>query len=334
MSSTRQSSVTPSVASSSSYDSSVRGNTKQLYCVCRKPDQGSWMINCEVCNDWFHGTCVSLDETDEPLIGTYVCPICTGQGKGRTTWVRKCRLDACKRPAIAPAKGSKASKGSKYCSPEHAVLFFTRKLQHLHTDSITPQQLKALVNEVNVDEFKVLGNHEPEILPEILNKYRTMEDESRLADLRLEREKINRKLEIVELRQNFFHLVVEKAKQLNLNLKAALPIVIGKNKGKSKAKEICGYDGRLSLDEAEFLEWSASEEGNRILTERKIEGDSECTVEKRRCRHVGWQSLRDEDILMEESQLRGRLDAISRQEMAITAKQKVRVRNANLIMCR
>src|ERR1700721_2676315 len=112
ISSTRQSSITPSIASSSSYDSTIR-TSKQLYCVCRKPDQGTWMINCESCNDWFHGSCVSLEESDEPLIDTYICSVCEAQGKGKTSWRRKCRLDGCKNPAIQGVKGVKGAKGTK-----------------------------------------------------------------------------------------------------------------------------------------------------------------------------------------------------------------------------
>ena len=279
------------------------------------------MINCEICNDWFHGTCVSLEESDEPLIDTYICPICTAEGKGETSWNRKCRLEGCKKPAIQAVKGSrgggKGSKGSKYCSDEHAIQFFKSKLDDLDTESITRQQLKALIQGISVDEFKLLGDSEPKIPDNILSKYKSPDDDSRLADLRLEREKISRKMEIVTLRQTFLHLVIEKTKQLNADLKSLIPQQLSTTKSKAKAKEICGYDERLSLDDAEFLEWSASDEGKRIFGERRIDGEGGCNVEKRRCRHSGWQALRGEDILMEESLLRSQLDGISRQETMI-----------------
>lgn len=304
------------------------------------------MINCETCNDWFHGACVSLEESDEPLIDTYVCPNCTAQGKSKTTWHRKCRLHGCKNPAIRAVKavrGGKAVKGSKYCSDEHAIQFFKNKLQELGTETITRGQLKSLITQVaNVDEFKVLGDHEPVVPNDVLAKFKSPDDDSRLADLRLEREKILRKMEILQLRQTFLHLVVENAKQLNADLKSAMPqhLSVGKTKAKIKAKEICGYDGRLSLDDTEFLEWSATEEGRRIFAERKIDGDDACNFEKRRCRHASWQALRGEDILMEESILRSQLDGISRQETMIKycfalyelisrERQKVRTRNAD-----
>jgi COMPASS component SPP1 len=280
------------------------------------------MINCEVCNDWFHGTCVSLEESDEPLIDTYICPICTAKGKGKTSWIRKCRLDGCKKPAIQAAKGShgngKGARGSKYCSDEHAIQFFKTKLNDLDKESLTKQQLKAILTVIgSVDEFKVLGDNEPIIPDSLLAKYKSPDDDSKLADLRLEREKISRKMEIVQLRKTFLHLIVEKTKQLNADLKSALPQQLAVGKSKPKAKEICGYDERLSFDDAEFLEWTVSDEGKRIFNERTIDGDGGCILEKRRCRHFGWQGLRGEDILMEESLLRSQLDGISRQEAVI-----------------
>jgi COMPASS component SPP1 len=264
---------------------------------------------------------VSLEEADEALIETYICSGCEAHGKGKTIWVRKCRLDGCKKPAIPAVKGTKGikgTKGSKYCSDEHGVQFFKLKLGGLDPDSITRQQLKALLDAVaGVDEFKALGEEEPTISEETLLKYKTVDDDSQFADLQLEREKILRKLEIVELRRTYLHLAVEKAKQLNLDLKNSLPQQLTVGKNKQKAKEICGFDERLLLDDSEFLEWSATEEGKRIFTERRIDGDRECQVEKRRCRHNGWQALRGEDILMDESLLRSQLDGISRQEKMI-----------------
>lgn len=210
---------------------------------------------------------------------------------------------------------------------------------------MTKEALKALLDGVtSVDQLKVLGAEEPVPLPETeLSKFRTAEDESRSADLRLEREKIQRKLEIVALRQQFLHFVIEKTKSTNADLKAAQPAPTT-GKSKTKPKELCGYNDRLSLDDTEFLEWSGSE-GKKVFAEKRVEERVNCVVEKRRCRHVGWQQLRGEDILMEESLLRDQLDGIQREENILRyespplfrcgvltlarERQKVRARNAN-----
>jgi hypothetical protein len=44
-----------------------------LYCVCRRPDSGKWMIACDGCEDWYHGECVKIREEDGDLIDKYYC---------------------------------------------------------------------------------------------------------------------------------------------------------------------------------------------------------------------------------------------------------------------
>ncbi|KAK3621989.1 COMPASS (complex proteins associated with Set1p) component [Elasticomyces elasticus] len=95
-----------------------------LYCICRKPDNGTFMIGCDgTCDDWYHGKCVGIEERDKNLIDKYLCPSCTKAGKGRTTWKRMCRREGCRLPAkVGKNKGGEG--GSKYCSEECGVLFF------------------------------------------------------------------------------------------------------------------------------------------------------------------------------------------------------------------
>jgi len=46
----------------------------QLFCICRKPDDHSYMIGCDgVCEDWFHGKCVNIRQEDGELIDKYIC---------------------------------------------------------------------------------------------------------------------------------------------------------------------------------------------------------------------------------------------------------------------
>jgi hypothetical protein len=49
----------------------------QEYCLCCAPSDG-WMIGCEHCDDWFHGRCIGLKETDN--VENYVCPRCVVHG--------------------------------------------------------------------------------------------------------------------------------------------------------------------------------------------------------------------------------------------------------------
>ena len=34
--------------------------SQDVYCVCRGPDDGSFMLLCDACSDWFHGRCVGV----------------------------------------------------------------------------------------------------------------------------------------------------------------------------------------------------------------------------------------------------------------------------------
>ncbi|ESN99531.1 hypothetical protein HELRODRAFT_84338 [Helobdella robusta] len=48
-----------------------------LYCICRKPyESNQFMIECDVCNDWFHGKCVGIKEQSASDIEFYHCPNC------------------------------------------------------------------------------------------------------------------------------------------------------------------------------------------------------------------------------------------------------------------
>ncbi|MCJ1471073.1 hypothetical protein MMC07_009721 [Pseudocyphellaria aurata] len=87
----------------------------ELFCICRKPDDHTWMIACDgPCQDWFHGRCVGMDEKDGNLIDRYICPNCKSNGIGQTTWKPMCRLETCRDPARVTG-----SKPSKYCSDAH-----------------------------------------------------------------------------------------------------------------------------------------------------------------------------------------------------------------------
>ncbi|XP_069501408.1 histone lysine demethylase PHF8 isoform X2 [Ambystoma mexicanum] len=48
-----------------------------VYCLCRLPyDVTRFMIECDACQDWFHGSCVGLEEEKAADIDLYHCPNC------------------------------------------------------------------------------------------------------------------------------------------------------------------------------------------------------------------------------------------------------------------
>lgn len=189
----QQSSPQPSQDNGSGADDDGEGgdyvDENELFCVCRKPDDHTWMIGCDGgCDDWFHGRCVNMKEQDSELIDKYVCPRCQANGRGKTMWKPMCRLQGCRAPARVTGKTP-----SKYCSDEHGVKFMREKAYgknyghgrdsasrkkrkpngdvlydesssddghqpHLRGGVLRPGELKALVNATkDVHEFKRLG---------------------------------------------------------------------------------------------------------------------------------------------------------------------------------
>ena len=69
-----QSSPAPNTSDANPDDDQDADEDSELFCVCRKPDDHTWMIACDGgCEDWFHGRCVNIDEKDGNLIDKYIC---------------------------------------------------------------------------------------------------------------------------------------------------------------------------------------------------------------------------------------------------------------------
>ncbi|XP_071513894.1 nucleosome-remodeling factor subunit NURF301 [Panulirus ornatus] len=50
---------------------------KELFCFCRQPyDETQFYICCEQCEDWYHGKCVGIMQTEADDIDDYICPKC------------------------------------------------------------------------------------------------------------------------------------------------------------------------------------------------------------------------------------------------------------------
>jgi hypothetical protein len=44
--------------------------------LCRKPDNGDFMIGCDFCSEWYHGKCVNITRKQAADIKRYSCPKC------------------------------------------------------------------------------------------------------------------------------------------------------------------------------------------------------------------------------------------------------------------
>lgn len=120
--SSRQPSPTPSASIGTPASSNDDG---EVFCICRKGDNHTWMIACDgPCEEWYHGKCIGIRERDGELIDKFFCPMCQEKNGLVTTWKRMCRRIDCRKPARVLEEPP-----SKYCSVECGRMFFVDLLQ-------------------------------------------------------------------------------------------------------------------------------------------------------------------------------------------------------------
>ena len=48
----------------------------RIYCFCKKPWDNQFMIQCDFCEEWYHGKCVDVTPTEALHIDKYKCRAC------------------------------------------------------------------------------------------------------------------------------------------------------------------------------------------------------------------------------------------------------------------
>lgn len=306
---------------SSHHNQDFHGDDINSSCICRKGDTGKWMIACDNCDEWLHGSCVNLTESKAQLLIKYVCPKCTESTQLTSIFKRKCRLPGCD----LPIEYEKHVKGdinpkpiSKYCSPDHGVQFFRDLVKKATTQKefdqnvLTPAQLAAFVNSCkSVKQFHKLGARFPaaNLLPseQEIEAAFSETDKKLVNELQQKIDGIQEKLKYNELKMQFITQCKERAKLISEELiKQGLlngeieeePKRPKKKKKQPKSKrDICGYNFKLTLGDEEWIDFIDSELGQTMLTQdlRQLEEQDRtftCLNDKRKCpRHSGWQSL-------------------------------------------
>uniref|UniRef100_A0A665VYJ0 PHD finger protein 8 n=1 Tax=Echeneis naucrates TaxID=173247 RepID=A0A665VYJ0_ECHNA len=68
-----------------------------VYCLCRLPyDVTRFMIECDICQDWFHGSCVGVEEDKAAEIDLYHCPNCQVTHGPSVSKLQLLRRDPCR----------------------------------------------------------------------------------------------------------------------------------------------------------------------------------------------------------------------------------------------
>lgn len=281
--------------------SNFKNDSYELYCICQKPDTGCWMIACDGCDNWYHGECVKIAETDEELLDKYFCDICTKKGKGRTMWKRKCRLSSCRKPALIFTFPP-----SKYCSMEHGIEYFKERLCH---SMLEKSEIAALARSVNSFEaFKSLGDTFPFADDFVLDN----ESLSLLRLINIQQEEIYERLKQIEVRMIYINFAKDRAKKINEEIRSD-----------GSKKEICALDYRLSWDDDDWNAWIVND-GKKIFNDGKLEGyDLICLTEKRKCfKHNNWVTIKIEEAELEQIICRETLQKLRRQEQKIYKRQR------------
>nr|OQO28872.1 hypothetical protein B0A51_03454 [Rachicladosporium sp. CCFEE 5018] len=280
-----------------------------MYCICRRPDTGTFMIGCDgTCDDWFHGKCVGIEERDKNLIDKYMCPNCTSGGVGKTTWKRMCRRSGC-RQAARVGKNKSGGSGSKYCSDDCGVLFFremtanargreqtakSRASRRVKVDDaetvidpgargglLAPGEVRALLDtSKTLDDFKKLGEGvlSPPATPGDKGNDGGIDTSSGTTLNEQETSELAGITAKKEAARDRHSLLKDRLKFVSLVKQAASRAMAEKEL--KATKDYCGFDPRLEWSEEQFAVWRRSAAGKRayemdLLDVEPTEADEE-----------------------------------------------------------
>ncbi|KXG48771.1 Zinc finger, PHD-type [Penicillium griseofulvum] len=294
----------PKQSTAQENDDSDSFDENAIFCICRRPDNHTWMIACDGdCDDWYHGKCVNIDPRDADLIERYICPNCANAGKGCTTWKPMCRLVECRKPARAKAKPP-----SKYCCDDHGREFMRKQTQQLKQRArqtnglfddlgsmggiLTAGDLKAAIMGVSsTQEFRKLGDRIISPPPQIDEKESAgpgVKDESKPQSgrwlgvdvhangMEYSQDEIAKIEKLRKQRDELLHrkeMLAARTTFVSLLKPRAKGVVekLKQHEPKGGWKDICGFDSRLSWSDEEFDEWRLSDAGKKALAEGTAE---------------------------------------------------------------
>ncbi|KAF1816577.1 hypothetical protein P152DRAFT_492965 [Eremomyces bilateralis CBS 781.70] len=254
----------------------------EVYCICRRGDDHSFMLACDNCDEWFHAQCVRLTKSDCDQIDAYICPNCEKDHGLQSTWKPLCRNPVCQR--VARVGDDYDARESKYCSDDCAVQFFRDKAsldsdkanhakrrkanrtdhdansdphdtstERRRGDALRLQDLRSIVDHVGTssDKFHALGDRDLAMLTPPDSGGVSLPDDE-LPLLPEERAALRRIEEAKE---------TTRARRAYLNDRSELIQLARENAGRwaeregLKVKDVCGFDGRLVWDEGRLRRW-------------------------------------------------------------------------------
>ncbi|CAO3683571.1 unnamed protein product [Rhizopus stolonifer] len=171
----------------------------KLYCICRKPyDSTRFMIACDVCDDWFHGECISIKEIESEFVDLYYCHKCSKVAGKHTSWKPKCSNPACNKAARI---SSHLGNLSKYCSSICGIQVARARLQLLEIK----RRNATRVHLPSIPEL-VIGKLKHSRINSLADKG----DRERLIQIQQERNDIRCSVDILKKKSKFVELLVKQ----------------------------------------------------------------------------------------------------------------------------
>ncbi|CAG8547719.1 5358_t:CDS:2, partial [Scutellospora calospora] len=272
---------------------------EQLYCICRSSDGQSFMIECDNCDEWFHGACVKISSEESLMVDKFYCPNCTGF---KTSWkAEKCKYQPCKKPARFIK--------SKFCSIKCGMDYSRILLEKEERAA----KMKALLNKKNKD------NKKGPVKRNVTNRTGQLEDGEKLKRIANKEAKIKKELEEIETLNNVAGRSTEKVQsesdQVDSDGSAQdVPCEFEKQSesdGPIRNAPICGYSPRL--------DWVIDKD------DLKYVGEEICTVQKARCKkHRNWQSRKNMQIELAKANKNKHLSELAEKKKLTKARMRKR----------
>ncbi|KAL8928118.1 MAG: hypothetical protein Q9172_001028 [Xanthocarpia lactea] len=279
-----------------------------VFCICRGPDNHTWMIACDgSCDDWFHGKCINMTEKEGDLIEKPQLHRSRQSDEHGCEFMRREALKKEEEARTAKGAGSDnmdsiVKKGRKTNNSFADTTLIndndvqTQALEpspqpgtkrdegaegkesesRLRSGILQPAELKALVNNVkDVTEFHKLGNG-------LVNLPATAEPN----DIKMEDtlSSHNSQIPYNPAESDLLQALTAKKDELRsrkrmlddrdtflvLVRERAKTVLDHLKKKENNIKDICGFDVRLIWSDEEFEIWRNSVEGVSALKDRKL----------------------------------------------------------------
>ncbi|KAF9512606.1 hypothetical protein BS47DRAFT_1047589 [Hydnum rufescens UP504] len=243
----------------------------KLYCICETLyNEERIMVACDKCDEWYHPSCVHLDEKNVELVDKFFCPRCVAiEPQLVTSYKPVCARPDCTHPARPPL--------SRYCSTKCGIRAVMARVDEWGGDADRLLEHPAVANARQPEGLLVIP-------PDAKHLIDTNEDLRRQLD---------------RLQRGLKKITHDRERQLSLDSSLQARMVLLQSSTvriQQKGEASCGFDARLVFDEETWQQW-LEQGGKDFLYERQGGGLDEdpdddekwyCARARKCDRHAGY----------------------------------------------